>query len=227
MTKDTHTTTILVSREQLQWKNTDTKLDYHLFIRDPAKQRHFLESAPKSKKIHLDFTSKLCEQQQKTYFGRKFRYSAPDKIIHITLQDALIRHGYRVGRLFEERKQIHHWISKPLGYTTWGLGVLLTSINIGLLATQPEPIQPIQPTIITATISPLFLQRLSELPGAIAELSASPQSGYIHAYIPQDQQEAFVSYINKKQTHMPIHWRHRVPGKTRDAFIWHGTWKQS
>ncbi len=207
-------------------ENTDTKTRLSSVHPETCQTTALLESAPKSKKRSIWISLPNSANNNKRPTSDESSDIAPDKIIHHPTRRPPTTRLSR--RSIVQKANRSTTGSANLGPHHMGTLASYHQHQHRTSATQPEPpIQPVQPTIITTTISPLFLQRLSELPGAIAELSASPQSGYIHAYIPKTNKRPSLAYINKKQTHMPIHWRHCVPGKTRDALIWHGNLKQS
>jgi len=218
--------TLTLTKDTLCWAHTEHVIAYPIFIRDPAQQRQFLSAVPKGNAISLNFTSDTCHHRQITHFGRRFTQSAPEKVILITMQDMLTRHGYRVGRLLTENKEIHHWISHTLGYLAWGIAVLVMPLNAYLFATLSTPTTTHPVDYEKPTISPLLLQKLAELPGAISQLEITPQSGHIQAYIPQEKQEEFRAYITQKTPQFPIKWQHKILGKTKSAFVWEGEWTQ-
>jgi len=226
MTKTNKYPLLAITKETLRWANTDHVIAYPIFIRDPAQQRHFLSAVPAGSAITLNFADALCDKTKITRLGQQFTSITPEKIVFITIQDILTRHGYRRGRILRDNTPLYHWGSTALGYLAWGIALLSTCISLYLFATLAPPPPP-QTTITRQTgISPLLLQRLSELPGAIASLDTTPQGGQVMAYIPQERQAEFSAYMAKKSPGFPITWQHKILGKTKQAFIWEGTWAQ-
>lgn len=217
-----------ITQEALRWDKTEHVIAYPIFIRDPAQQRQFLSAFPSGTAISLNFTKDLCTHHKVTYFGQRFTQIAPEKVTLITIQDILTRHGYVRGHMLADTKQIHHWASHPIGYLAWAIAILGTLINGYLFSTRPSQQPPLQTQVPphTAIISPLLLHHLAELPGAIAQLDATPDKGHVQAYIPQDKTAAFTAYITQKSPSFPIKWRHKILGKTKAAFVWEGEWTQ-
>lgn len=215
-----------ITKEHLQWQNSEQGLAYPIFIRDPAQQRQFLSTSPPEIAIDLHFESTLCTQESHIYLGQTFIQNVPEKTRLITLQDIFTRHGYRIGKICIENQPIYHWSSRILGSVFWGLGSMFAIYGLWLFLTTPAPPITTMPpeNRHTPTIPPALLQKIAALPGAIDDLYITPQKGHIRAYIPKENQEAFGVYLQHIGEEFPFQWQHQLLGKTRDALVWKGVW---
>jgi hypothetical protein len=218
--------TITVSKDTLQWQHDAQSIAYPIFIRDPGQQHQFLSATPPLSTINLNFDKALCSITKTTFFGKTIPQIIPEKIILITLTDIFTRHSYKVGTIHANNHPIYHWASPIIGQTAWILGSIACLIGLTLLYTHPPKAPPKQQMHTANGIPTLLLQKLAELPGAIAETHITQNSGRIRAYIPLDQQEAFSTYINQKSPQFPTQWQHHITGKTKHAFIWEGQWEK-